>query len=453
MDLTVLNLALPALSADLRPSGAEQLWIVDIYGFMVAGLLITMGTLGDRIGRRRLLLIGAAGFGAASVLAAFATSAGMLIAARALLGVAGATLAPSTLSLIRTLFQDPRQRTFADRRLDHQLLGRRGDRPAGRRRAARALLVGLGVPDRRAGDGAAADRSGPRLLPEYRDPAGGRLDLRQRGAVARRRARRGLRRQAGRPGRRRWACVAIAAGASAGRGVRAPPAAARTIRCSTSRCCAGAGSAPSLAREPDRLLRAVRRRPAASPSTCSRCSGCRRGWRALWSLPVGARVHRRRAADAALVRAVTPASAMIGGLLVAAAGFARGRRSPAGSTAVVAGSFVFSLGLAPVFTLAADLIVGARAARARRRRLGAQRDELRARRRARDRAARQPRGRHLRAGDDRRRGGRSGGARGVHHGAARDRPASPRAGRGRGVVLRSPSRRGRSVARSVNVHS
>src|SRR5262245_57132580 len=113
MDLTVLNLALPALSADLRPSSAEQLWIVDVYGFMVAGLLITMGSLGDRIGRRRLLLIGAAGFGAASVLAAFSTSAGMLIAARALLGVAGATVAPSTLSLIRTMFERPRERTLA----------------------------------------------------------------------------------------------------------------------------------------------------------------------------------------------------------------------------------------------------------------------------------------------------------------------------------------------------
>src|SRR5262245_4669685 len=113
MDLTVLNLALPALSADLRPSSAEQLWIVDVYGFMVAGLLITMGSLGDRIGRRRLLLIGAAGFGAASVLAAFATSAGMLIAARALLGVAGATVAPSTLSLVRNMFLDPQQRTMA----------------------------------------------------------------------------------------------------------------------------------------------------------------------------------------------------------------------------------------------------------------------------------------------------------------------------------------------------
>ena len=96
MDLTVLNLAVPSLSAELRPSAAELLWIVDIYGFLVAGSLITMGTLGDRIGRRKLLMIGAAVFGVASVLAAFATSSAMLIATRALMGVAAATLAPST---------------------------------------------------------------------------------------------------------------------------------------------------------------------------------------------------------------------------------------------------------------------------------------------------------------------------------------------------------------------
>jgi MFS transporter, DHA2 family, multidrug resistance protein len=86
---------------------------VDIYGFVLAGALITMGTLGDRIGRRRLLLIGAAAFGAASLLAAFSTSAETLIVARALLGLAAATLAPSTLSLIRNMFLDPQQRTFA----------------------------------------------------------------------------------------------------------------------------------------------------------------------------------------------------------------------------------------------------------------------------------------------------------------------------------------------------
>ena len=112
MDLTVLNLALPQISADLQPSSTQLLWIVDIYGFMAAGSLVTMGTLGDRIGRRRLLLAGAAAFGLASLLAAYATSPELLIGARAVLGVAGATLAPSTLSLIRNLFLDPRQRTF-----------------------------------------------------------------------------------------------------------------------------------------------------------------------------------------------------------------------------------------------------------------------------------------------------------------------------------------------------
>jgi len=113
MDLTVLNLAVPALAAELGPSSVQLLWIIDIYGFLVAGSLITMGTLGDRIGRRRLLLIGAAVFGAGSVLAAFSTSAEMLIATRAILGVAGATLAPSTLSLIRNMFHDPHERTVA----------------------------------------------------------------------------------------------------------------------------------------------------------------------------------------------------------------------------------------------------------------------------------------------------------------------------------------------------
>jgi DHA2 family multidrug resistance protein-like MFS transporter len=113
MDLTVLNLALPAISTELQPSSSQLLWIVDVYGFMVAGFLITMGTLGDRIGRRKLLLTGAAAFGAASLLAAFARSAETLIALRALLGIAGATLAPSTMSLIRNMFHDEHQRQFA----------------------------------------------------------------------------------------------------------------------------------------------------------------------------------------------------------------------------------------------------------------------------------------------------------------------------------------------------
>ncbi|MBX3155342.1 MAG: MFS transporter [Deltaproteobacteria bacterium] len=113
MDLTNLMLAVPHLTADLDPSSTQLLWIVDVYGFLVAGSLITMGTLGDRIGRRRLLMIGAVAFGAASVLAAFAPTAELLILARAVLGVAAATIAPSTLSLISNMFRDPKQRTVA----------------------------------------------------------------------------------------------------------------------------------------------------------------------------------------------------------------------------------------------------------------------------------------------------------------------------------------------------
>lgn len=113
MDLTVLYLAVPKLSVALEPTSTELLWISDIYGFFLAGSLITMGAIGDRIGRRRLLLLGATAFSLASLLAAFSSSAGMLILSRALLGVAAAALAPSTLSLLRTMFVDERQRTLA----------------------------------------------------------------------------------------------------------------------------------------------------------------------------------------------------------------------------------------------------------------------------------------------------------------------------------------------------
>ncbi|SDZ23311.1 MFS transporter, DHA2 family, multidrug resistance protein [Amycolatopsis xylanica] len=113
MDMTVLQLAVPNLSTALKPSGSQLLWITDIYGFVIAGFLVPMGTLGDRIGRRRLLLIGAAGFAVASALAAFAPSAELLIVARVLLGVAGATLMPSTMALIRNMFLDEAQRMRA----------------------------------------------------------------------------------------------------------------------------------------------------------------------------------------------------------------------------------------------------------------------------------------------------------------------------------------------------
>lgn len=113
IDNTVLGFAVPELSESLEPTSMQLLWIVDSYAFVLAGLLVTMGNIGDRIGRRRLLLLGATGFGVASTLAAFSTSPEMLIAARALLGVAGATLMPSTLSLIRNIFPEANTRRIA----------------------------------------------------------------------------------------------------------------------------------------------------------------------------------------------------------------------------------------------------------------------------------------------------------------------------------------------------
>jgi len=113
VDNTVLSFALPEIAIALSPTGAEQLWIIDVYPLVLAGLLVTMGTLGDRFGRRKMLLIGATGFAAVSVLAAFAPTAGALIAARALLGFFGAMLMPSTLSLLRSIFRNRDQRRFA----------------------------------------------------------------------------------------------------------------------------------------------------------------------------------------------------------------------------------------------------------------------------------------------------------------------------------------------------
>lgn len=113
IDMSVLGVAVPALSADLEPSADQLLWIIDLYSFLLAGLLVLMGSLGDRFGRRLLLLIGAPAFGLASVLAAFSTTPEMLILARALLGLGGATLMPSTLGLLRTIFPDRAERQAA----------------------------------------------------------------------------------------------------------------------------------------------------------------------------------------------------------------------------------------------------------------------------------------------------------------------------------------------------
>ncbi|MFE3095405.1 MFS transporter [Streptomyces sp. NPDC059248] len=175
-DLGVLWLATPFLAADLRPTGTELLWITDIYGFLTAGTLVVMGTLGDRVGRRRLLLYGSAGFVAASLLAAYATGPLMLIVARALLGVAGAAVLPSTLALISHMFTDARQRATAVALwvtalsaglaagpvvggvlLDHWWWGS-------------VFLIGVPVM-------LPVLLLARVLLPEYRDPGAGRLDL------------------------------------------------------------------------------------------------------------------------------------------------------------------------------------------------------------------------------------------------------------------------------------
>jgi DHA2 family multidrug resistance protein-like MFS transporter len=113
IDNSVLNYAVPSLARRLNPSSTQLLWIVDVYGFVLGGLLIVAGNLGDRIGRKKLLLAGVAGFGAASAVTAYASSPELLIAARALLGLAGATIMPSTLSLVRSSFTDPKERTTA----------------------------------------------------------------------------------------------------------------------------------------------------------------------------------------------------------------------------------------------------------------------------------------------------------------------------------------------------
>ncbi|WP_103343306.1 MFS transporter [Amycolatopsis sp. CA-126428] len=176
IDLSVTYLAIPQLTAELDAGPAQLLWIADIYGFLLAGFLITMGTLGDRIGRRKLLLTGAALFSVASVLAAFSQSPEMLIIARALLGVAGASLSPSTLALITNMFKDPKQRAVAFAVWVSCFMGG----------TALGPLVGgvllhffwwgsvflVGVPVM-----IVLLITGPIFLPEFRDPDAGKMDL------------------------------------------------------------------------------------------------------------------------------------------------------------------------------------------------------------------------------------------------------------------------------------
>ncbi len=359
MDLTVLNLAVPHLSADLEPSSAQLLWIVDIYGFMVAGALITMGTLGDRIGRRRLLLIGAAAFGVASVLAAFATSAEMLIATRALLGIAGATLAPSTLSLIRNMFLDPRQRTLAIGVwvTSYSVGGAIGPLLGG------VLLEYfwwgsvflLGVPVM-----VLLLLVGPVLLPEFRDPDAGRLDLFSAGLslAAVLLVIYGLKRiaEAGLGG---VPVVSILIGLVLG---------VQFLR----RQRALADPLIDL-----RLFRA----PAFSVSLATYMLGCFVAFGAyifiaqylqlvlglsplqagLWMVPSMLGFIAGSLLVPVIARRFRPASVMGAGLVFAAAGFAALTQvgTTSGLAVLVTGSVVYSLGIAPVITLATDLVVGA----------------------------------------------------------------------------------------------
>jgi DHA2 family multidrug resistance protein-like MFS transporter len=358
MDLTVLHLAVPALSADLEPSSAELLWIIDIYGFLVAGSLVTMGTLGDRIGRRRLLLAGAAAFGAASVAAALSTSAPMLIATRALLGVAGATVAPSTLSLIRNMFLDPRQRTVAiGVWVTSFSLG-----------SVLGPLVG-GVLLHFYGWGSVFLASvpimllllavGPVLLPEYRDPSAGRLDLASAAlslasvlaAIF------GLKELAqGGPGPLGAASIAVGVALGATFVRRQLRLADPLVDLRLFRTPAFGAALATYGLAIVTLFGGF----LFLPQYLQLVRGLTPFEAGLWTLPWTAAFVVGSTATPFLVRRLRPATLMTGGLVLAAAGFALftalGPDTPFRTFA--AGSFVFSLGMAPVFTLTTDLVVG-----------------------------------------------------------------------------------------------
>jgi MFS transporter, DHA2 family, multidrug resistance protein len=358
MDLTVLHLAVPSLSADLQPTSAQLLWIIDIYGFMVAGALITMGTLGDRIGRRRLLLIGAVAFGLCSLLAAFSTSAEMLIVSRALLGIAGATIAPSTLSLLRNMFHDPGQRTFAVGVwiTAFSLGGAIGPLLGG------ALLEFfwwgsvflLAVPVM-----ALLLVLGPWLLPEYRDPNAGRLDLVSAGMslVAVLAVVYGLK-QFAQDGFESSAAGSIAAGLVVGYlFVRRQTHLADPLvdlRLFRQRAFSGSLAVYTLG---ILVLFGAFLFIYQYLQLVAELSPFRAG---LWTLPSFASFVVGSMVAPVLVKRVQPAYVMAGGLAVATVGFVLLTQVGADSdlALLVAASVVFSLGLAPLFTLTNDLIIG-----------------------------------------------------------------------------------------------
>jgi DHA2 family multidrug resistance protein-like MFS transporter len=359
MDLTVLYLAVPSLTQDLEPSSSQLLWITDIYGFLIAGLLITMGTLGDRIGRRRLLLIGAAGFGAASVVAAFSTSAEMLIASRAVLGVAAATLAPSTLSLIRNMFHDPAQRTVAiGFWVTSYSVG-----------AAIGPLVGglllqslwwgsvflLAVPVM-----VLLLVVGPRLLPEFRDPEPGRFDLPSAALslVSVLAVIYGVKRMA-EDGFGSQPALAIAAGLVVGavflhrQGRLADPMI--DLRLFRVPAFSASLAANGLA------LFAVFGVDLFIAQYLQLVLGMGPFEAGLWTLPSAAGFIVGSMIAPLIARAVRPGILVAGGLAVAAAGVAMLTQvgADSGLAALVAGSVVMALGAAQVVTLSTDLIVGA----------------------------------------------------------------------------------------------
>jgi DHA2 family multidrug resistance protein-like MFS transporter len=358
MDLTVLELAVPKLSADLKPTSSQLLWIMDIYGFLLAGCLITMGTLGDRIGRRRLLLIGGAAFGVASVLAAFSRSAEMLIATRALLGIAGATLAPSTLSLIRNMFLDSDQRTFAIGVWATSFSAGAAIGPLAGGFLLEHFWWGsvflLAVPVM-----ALLLVLGPLLLPEFRDPQAGRLDLTSAAlslaavlAVIY-----GLK-QVAQDGLGWLPVLSVAAGVAAGAafarrqreladplidlGLFRAPAFSVSLAAFMLSIFVIAGIFLFLAQYLQLVL-------GLSPLQAG-----------LWTVPSAGGLIAGSMLAPLIVRRVRPAFVMAGGLALSAVGFGMliQVNAASGLAILVIGSVVFSLGVAPVGTLASDIIVG-----------------------------------------------------------------------------------------------
>jgi DHA2 family multidrug resistance protein-like MFS transporter len=358
MDLTVLHLAVPKLSADLAPSAAQLLWIIDIYGFLVAGSLITMGTLGDRIGRRRLLMIGAAAFGAASIVAALSRTAEMLIATRALLGLAGATIAPGTLSLIRNMFLDPQQRTLAIGVwiTSYSVGGAIGPLIGGLLLEyfwwGSVFLISVPVM-------VLLLAVGPALLPEYRDPDAGRPDLFSAGLslAAVLSMIYGLKRIAQDGfaiGPALFIAVGLALGAAFVRRqlrLRDPLIDLRLFRSrafSTSLATYGLailflfGGFLFL---PQYLQLVVGLSPLQS---------------GLWTLPWALAFVAGSMVTPALVKRFRAAHLMTAGLLFSAIGFAMFTALDATTSFLyfAAGSAIFSLGMSPVFTLTTDVVVG-----------------------------------------------------------------------------------------------